>query len=106
MLEIISGVLSKEERIQSEEKIIQAREKIARENVESIKYLSRKRKEGELPFRIEAFKLERDMLRYMERFFKKIHRMAALHISHYSIGEEEEDREHDLDHDLDQEEKE
>jgi len=95
MLEVISGVMSKEERIQSEEKIIKAREKIAKENLESIQYLSRPREEGELPFRIEAFKLERDLLRYMERFFKKIHRMATLHISHYSIGEEDEDRDID-----------
>jgi len=91
MLEVISGVMSREERILSEENILKARRKIAKENTASIEYLSRTREEGELPFRIEAFKLERDMLRYMERFFKKIHRMASLHISHYSIGEEEED---------------
>ena len=89
LLNIISGVMSKEERVNTEKEIIDERNLIFARTEESIRYLERIRGEGEMPFRIEAFKLERDMLRYMTRFYKKIHHMASLHLSNYSMEEEE-----------------
>jgi phosphate:Na+ symporter len=90
LLNIISGVMSKEERMNTEKEILAERELIFKRNQEMIQYLERIRGEGEMPFRLEAFKIERDMLRYMGRFYKKIHRMAALHLSNYSLEDEEE----------------
>ena len=90
LLNIISGVVSKEERVNTEKEILAERELIFKRNQEMIQYLERIRGEGEMPFRLEAFKIERDMLRYMGRFYKKIHRMAALHLSNYSMEDEEE----------------
>jgi phosphate:Na+ symporter len=90
LIGIISGVMSKEERKKTEKEILDERNLIFKRNAEMIQYLERIRGEGEMPFRIEAFKIERDMLRYMARFYKKIHHMAALHLSDYSMEEEEE----------------
>ncbi len=93
LLNIISGVMSKEERVSTEKEIIDERNLILKRNEENIQYLTRIRGEGEMPFRIEAFKVERDMIRYMARFYKKIHHMASLHLSNYSMereGDEEE----------------
>jgi len=89
LLNIISGVLSKEERISTEQEIIDEKNLIMKRNDETIQYLERIRGEGEMPFRLEAFKVERDMLRYMARFYKKIHHMASLRLSNYEIEEEE-----------------
>jgi hypothetical protein len=76
--------------VNTEKEILAERELIFKRNQEMIQYLERIRGEGEMPFRLEAFKIERDMLRYMGRFYKKIHRMAALHLSNYSMEDEEE----------------
>jgi phosphate:Na+ symporter len=91
LLNIISGVMSKEERMSTEKEIIDEKNLIMKRNDEMIQYLQRIRGEGEMPFRLEAFKVERDMLRYMARIYKKIHHMASLHLSNYTIEREEEE---------------
>ena len=88
LLNIISGVMSREQRISTEKEIIAEKNLILKRNEEIIEYLQRIREEGETPFRLEAFKVERDMLRYMGRFYKKIHHMASLHLSNYIIEKE------------------
>jgi phosphate:Na+ symporter len=93
LLNIISGVMSKEERVSTEKEIIDEKKLILKRNEEIIQYLERIRGEGEMPFRIEAFKIERDMLRYMTRFYKKIHHMASLHLSNYFMEKELEEEE-------------
>ncbi|MCX6735881.1 MAG: Na/Pi cotransporter family protein [Candidatus Parcubacteria bacterium] len=90
LLNVVSGVMSKEETVNTEKEIMDERKLILKRTDEFIQYLERIRGEGEMPFRIEAFKIERDMLRYMTRFYKKIHHMASLHLSNYSLKEEEE----------------
>jgi len=89
LLSIISGVMmSKEERVSTEKEILDEKRLILKQQQETIQYLERIRGEGEMPFRLEAFKVERDMLRYMTRFYKKIHHMASLHLSNYFTEKE------------------
>lgn len=89
LLSIISGVMmSKEERVSTEKEIMDEKRLILKQQQETIQYLERIRGEGEMPFRLEAFKVERDMLRYMTRFYKKIHHMASLHLSNYFTEKE------------------
>ncbi len=89
LLSIISGVMmSKEERVSTEKEILDEKNLILKQQQEIIQYLERIRGEGEMPFRLEAFKVERDMLRYMTRFYKKIHHMASLHLSNYFMEKE------------------
>ncbi|MCK9352171.1 MAG: Na/Pi cotransporter family protein [Candidatus Paceibacterota bacterium] len=93
LLNVISGVMSKEERMSTEKEIIDERNLILKRSDEIIGYLQRIRGEGERPFRLEAFKVERDMLRYMARVYKKIHHMASLHLSNYAMEREDEEDE-------------
>jgi len=92
LLTVVSSVMmSKEEKISNEKEILAEKNLILKQQQEIIRYLERIRGEGEMPFRIEAFKIERDMLRYMTRFYKKIHHMASLHLSNYFTEKEMEE---------------
>lgn len=98
MLEILSDVMTQEEREKNEQSILQERKAIYLQQEESLAYLERPRGEEDIPFRLEAFKIERDMLRYMERFYKKVRHMAELHLSRYSLNSE-----HEEDHNAEEE---
>ena len=86
ILGVISDVMTKEERAQTESDIIKEQTNILKREQEIIDYLGRIRTKNEPPFRMNAFKIERDMLRYMARFYKKISHMARLHLSRYDLA--------------------
>ena len=88
VLEVIEGALSREEREVKEKKIIREREVINQWNSETIDYLEKKRSDSDTSLRIEAFKIERNILRYMERFYKKMRHIAELGLSKHKFEDE------------------